>query len=531
MPRKGSKVNIKDKPKQKTPTTVAHDSIETETPLSSPKKENRKDGDSEENISRPEEPSKPELELSASRRSPRLSAQRSKLIPKYSLPLIQSPPLPIRHSRPLLAQPPPILPSLSPALPITSRQSQHQPGRSPSEATASYYTAFSSPIHSSPAEPSSARSAMDTKDQPDVTETENTVTIKEIPSSLPWERSPSDGIGDAWPSSQSDSSPIRLSQRSPFQHSQPRYEDGFRVPDPPSSKMSQMNLGETQSQESQPHARSQTSLGSTQSEESQTPSHASQNSQRRISDHPATALDDTQSQEDPSVHENYRMAPPKQSTYAQQVNIFRVPNIPATSKPVIDESQNLTQDESLDEQPDAGKKRKRVDSINEIPDSAPKSLSQLPRSPKRMYSPKSPADDSCLVLSESQVPSSMRKKTPEYINIHSTQSQSQEYHPPPGPRPTSQDLDNPFGAPLTDSEESSSSLSQPPGHNWDSSQVTASPVGPPIDLSSYPIPPSQFELSNQTDFHPIAESLVMKLDGYRTGSVLDGLSDLHKRED
>jgi hypothetical protein len=340
---------------------------------------------------------------------------------------------------------------------------------------------------------------MDIEDQPDVTETENTVAIKEIPSSLPWERSPSDGIGDAWPSSQSDSSPIRLSQRSPFQRSQPRYEDGFRVPDPPSSKMSQLNLGETQSQESQPHARSQTSLGSTQSEESQTHSHASQNSQRRTSDHPATALDDTQSQEDPSVYENYRKAPPKQSTYPQQVNIFRVPNVPATSKPVIDESQNLTQDESLDEQPDAGKKRKRVDSINEIPDSAPKSLSQVPRSPKRMYLPNPPLDDSCLVLSESQVPRSMRKKTPEYINIHSTQSQSQEYHPPPGPRPTSQDLDNPFGAPSTDSEESSSSLSQPPGHNWDSSQVTASPVGLPIDLSSIPNPPSQFELSSQKD--------------------------------
>jgi hypothetical protein len=260
--------------------------------------------------------------------------------------------------------------------------------------------------------------------------------------------------------------------------------------------MSQLNLGETQSQESQPHARSQTSLGSTQSEESQT---HSQNSQRRASDHPATALDDTQSQEDPSVYENYRKAPPKQSTYPQQVNIFRVPNVPATSKPVIDESQNLTQDESLDEQPDAGKKRKRVDSINEIPDSAPKSLSQVPRSPKRMYLPNPPLDDSCLVLSESQVPRSMRKKTPEYINIHSTQSQSQEYHPPPGPRPTSQDLDDPFGAHLTDSEESSSLLSQPPGHNWDSSQVTASPVGLPIDFSSIPNPPSQFELSSQKD--------------------------------
>ena len=263
--------------------------------------------------------------------------------------------------------------------------------------------------------------------------------------------------------------------------------------------MSQMSLGETQSEESQPHARSQMSLGSTQSEESQTHSHADQNSHRRTSDHPATALDDTQSQEDPSLYEKYRNAPSKQSTYPQQVNIFRVPDVPSTSKPVIDESQNLTQDESLDEQPDAGKKRKRVDSINEIPDSAPKSLSQLPRSPKRMYLPKSAVDDSCLVLSESQVPRSMRKKTPEYINIHSTQSQSQEYHPPLGPRPTSQDLDKPFGAPLTDSEESSPSFSQPPGHNWDSSQVTASPVGPPIDVSSIPNPPSQFELSSQKD--------------------------------
>lgn len=522
MHRRNNKANIKDKPKQQAPSSVQNDSIETDTPISSaPKKENHERGESQGRGPQPPKPPKQELEISTTRRSPRLT-QRSKLTPKYSLPLIQSPPLPVRDSRPLPTQTPPILPSLSPALPITSRQSQHQPGRSPSEPTASYYTALSSPIDSSPALPSPLKSPVAKNDQPKVTEIENTVVIKEIPSSLPWERSPSDGIGDAWPSSQSDSSPHRSSQRSPLQRSRPLYEDGFRVPDPPSSKMSQMNLGETQSQESQPPARSQMSLGSTQSQESQPLTRASQNSQRRGVDHPATALDDTQSQEDPSL---YPRSSPKASVYPRQVNTFRIPNVSATSKQSIHHPQDLMQDESHNDRSDSARKRKRTDSFNEIHDQVSESPSHDSRS-KKIYMPEVPINESCMLLSESQVPRSMRKKTPEYINIHSTQSQTQEYHPPPGPRPTSQDLDKPFGAPLTDSAESSSSSSQPRGHNWDSSQLTASPLGPPIEISSYANPPSQAELSSQFD-----EPLAMTLDRLPKRNASDSLSNFDRRED
>ena len=522
MPRKRSKVNIKDKPKLRPSSSHEYDSIETETPVSSaPKKENRNDGENGGKISEP--PPQTELELSPTRRSPRLCAQRSRLIPKYSLPLVQSPPLPVRDSRPLPSQPPPILPTLRPALPITSRQSQPKPDLSPSERTASYYTALSSPINSTPALPSSAKSPVATNRQPDVTETVHAVVIKEIPSSLPWERSPSDGIGDAWPSSQSESSPLRSSQRSSFQRSQPRFEDGFRVPDPPSSKMSQMNLGETQSQESEPHSRSQMSLGSTQSQESQPDVRASQNSQRHISNHPSTALDDTQSQEDPSL---YPTSSPKASTYSRQVSTFRIPHVPATSRQGAGNPQELMHDESHHHQLDAARKRKRTDTFNEMHDSEPESRSQVSRSPKRMYLPDLPVDEACMLLAESQIPRSMRKKSPEYIIIHSTQSQTQEYHPPPGPRPTSQDLDKPFGAAHTDSDESSSSMSQPPAHNWDSSQVTASPVGPPIDLSSYANPPSQFDLSSQFDEPP-----AMTVDSLPGRKASDHLSELDRRKE
>ena len=383
---------------------------------------------------------------------------------------------------------------------------------------------------------------MDTNGQSEITEVENPIVIKEIPSSLPWERSPSDGIGDAWPSSQSDSSPVRLSQRSPPHHSQPRYEDGFRVPHPPSSKMSQMGLdsthcqesqphilsqitlGSTQSEESQPHARSQVTLGSTQSEESESHARASQDSQRRPSGYSTATLDNTQLDEDPLTYDQYTL---KESAQCR-INTFRGPDITAMPKTSLDDNQDSVQDESQLQQLDAKRKRKRAATVTDIPDSTPKSNSQLPRSPKKRNVTDAPIDDSCVILCESQIPQSMRKQPREYIKIHSTQSQTQDYHAPPAPMPTSQDLDKPFGAPPTGSEESSPSLSQPPGHMWDSPRATASPVGPPVHFSCSLSLPSHFQFINENE---IPGRLAITSSGLPKGRVLADLSELDKMKE
>ena len=179
---------------------------------------------------------KQELELSPTRHSPRIQAQKSRLIPKYSLPLIVSPPLPVpRESRPITTLPPLSRPMFNPSLSISTRENQYSQNRSTAEPTPSYHTAFSSPINTSQ---DSAESVMDTREDSNAAENERLVNRKEIPSSIPWENTPSDGIGDAWPPSQSDSSPTKGSYSKSSQRSQPRYEDGFRVPDPPSSRMS-----------------------------------------------------------------------------------------------------------------------------------------------------------------------------------------------------------------------------------------------------------------------------------------------------
>jgi hypothetical protein len=515
MPRKRNNFNIKRQSKAKTPDPI-HDSIETETPLSSPpKKESRGDDDRKE-VSKPPKLFPPHLELSPTRQSPRLIARRSNLRPKYSLPVMQSPPLPVRDSRPLPVQPSPILTTLPQSLPITSRQNQHPQSRSPSEPTPSFYTALTSPIKSN-WDPSS--SGMDADDQPNIPENDTSLVIKEIPSSIPWERSPSDGIGDAWPSSQSESSPIRSSERSSFQRSQPRYEDGFRVPDPPAAKMSQVTIGSTQSEESQPHPRaSQRSQGLGTPDRPRSGS-ASILDETQSQEDPPLGLDETQSQESPRI---YQRSPPKVATHPRQIFPFRIPDPPAALKPDLDDTQDEeSQNEDLDV---VGMKRKRAKTITEIPDyTTPNSRSQLLLSPKRTY--RRPAQINNSVFELSQVPPSMRKLSPEYINIHSTQSQSQEYHPPPGPRPTSQDLDKPFGAPPTDSDDSDAS--QIHSHNWNSSQVSQSPVPPLAELSYFANPPPRLELNSQHDLRHVPEPPTAGLDL----KVLDGLKSLEKMEE
>ena len=121
----------------------------------------------------------------------------------------------------------------------------------------------------------------------------------------------------------------------------------------------------------------------------------------------------------------------------------------------------------------------------------------------------------------------MRKKTHEIINIHSTQSQSQEWIPAPGPRPTSQDLSKPFGR--NDSGDSSVSYTSQPSHKSESSQVTQSPIPSGVELSSAVNPPSQPLLSSQNNWSRIPVPLAMTLEYGIPQKSLD-LPDLNKME-
>lgn len=479
----------------------ANDSIETMTPVSSlSKMENTSAEKGLKGSATKRKRTKPELELSPTRCSPRLQAKKSRLVPKpkYSLSLIESPPLPVpQPSRPLPGLPAQIFTSLS----IATREDQYPVGRSPSEPTPSFHTALSSPIHSSNEVSLSAESAMDIHEEDSTTEHKSVNQNKEIPSSLPLENTPSDGIADAWPSSQSDSSPTKISQSKSMQRSQPRYDDGFRIPDPPSSRMS---LDDTQD-ESQASPSFQHSPPRRTSQTRQlNPFHTSDGLNRH-----EVELDDTQDDSQPLEYQ-----PPP-------YNEFHVAQAMSLSKGNLDETQDLTQ-ESEHEVP-AVRKRKRESSIFEIPDSAPleDTLSQLP---SRKTTEFVPLEDSCV-----QPPPSMRKKTPEVINIHTTQSQTQEYIPTPGPRPTSQDLSKPFGH--TDSDNSSSSSVHQPSHNWESSQVTQSPISALAEFSSVVNPPSQLQLSSQNDLSRIPVPLAMAVEYELPSRGFSNMPDLDRMEE
>jgi hypothetical protein len=497
MPRKTTKTKIKSQVDNNTGLNRRHNFIETVTPISESKPEDKgiKSSSSKRSLNRPE------LELSPCRRSPRIQAQKSRLIPKYPLPLIESPPLPVRpESRPIAALPPPS-PIFTPSLSINTRENRYSQNRSTTEPTPSYHTAFSSPINTSQ---NSTESVMDTREDSNASENERLITHKEIPCSIPWENTPSDGIGDAWPSSQSDSSPTKKSYSKSSQHSQPRYDDGFRVPDPPSSRIS-LDSTQDESQPSLCQSFPNAHLPPCQNNAFRTPD-------RLNWTHPGLA--DTQDESQPDAH---------QLSPSTAHNAFRVFRTSSLSKFNLDDTQDLTEVESEHEIPSTKRKRKREPTITEIPDSAP--LDDTLQSPKWTGFAQPPLGNSLEILS--QVPFPMRKKTPEIINIHSTQSQSQEWIPAPGPRPTSQDLSKPFGR--NDSGDSSASSTNQLSHKWESSQVTQSPVTSTVELSLVANPPSQLLLSSQNDLSKTPVPLAMTL-AYKFPQKTLGLPDLDKME-
>ena len=219
------------------------DSIETVSPELSTSEESKREGKSGTKSSSRTEIS--ELELSPTRRSPRLHVQRNNIVPKYSLPLVQSPPLPTRCSELLQTHPPPPTPLFNQPLAIDAHQ-----GRSSSEPTPSYHTALtSSPVGASLELSDSTNSTMDTGVDKSLKETDTVFTQKEIPSSVPWENTPVDGYGDTWPSTCSDSSPKKSSQANPVHLSQPHRNNSFRIPN---SVPSCVSIDDTQD-ESQAH--------------------------------------------------------------------------------------------------------------------------------------------------------------------------------------------------------------------------------------------------------------------------------------
>jgi hypothetical protein len=473
MPTKSVKRKIKGQSAVNVQNTKdKNESIETVTP---PSHEDQEDKIKESSKKR--RVNKTELVLSPTRRSPRLLTQKSRFTHKPALKLALSPSLPIHNSRPVstLPQLPPPLPALPPSLPINTRNSQYQQPRSAMETSPSYHTAPASPIESTPDLSMPVKSPMtQTKEKIITTENEATSFIREIPSSLPWENTPSDGYGDAWPPSQD--SPKSSQHKTPTHNTQPRYNDGFRVPDPPSSRS---GLDDTQDE--------------------------SQASQLRS---PLSRVGSLQH------------SPPKPASQHRQTTTLRIPDPIIWSKEDLDD----TQDDSQLGPPAPIRKRKREGTINEIPDSIPSDDSQPISSP--LISHSKVQEDSLVVLS--QAPAFMRRKTPEIITIHTTQSQSQEYITAPGPRATSQSLSQPFAR--TNSDDSQVSYIHPPQHNWASSQPTQSSIDPIMDMNPMN-PPSQHSLSSQNDFSRIPEPLAMTLDhGIPRKKSYDDWVDLDEME-
>jgi hypothetical protein len=122
----------------------------------------------------------------------------------------------------------------------------------------------------------------------------------------------------------------------------------------------------------------------------------------------------------------------------------------------------------------------------------------------------------------------MQKPPREVIHIHDTQSQSQEYHAPPGPRATWQSLSRPFAR--TRSDISQSSVSYQHGHNLMSSQPTEHSMDPLAEYNLDPLP-SQPDLSSQNDLSRIPEPLAMTLEYIPRKRSTENLPDLDKMEE
>jgi hypothetical protein len=150
---------------------------------------------------------------------------------------------------------------------------------------------------------------------------------------------------------------------------------------------------------------------------------------------------------------------------------------------------------------------------------------ETPKKPRQYYDFFS---DSLQEITESQIPEGMRKKPIAVVNIHSTQSQSQEYIAPTLPGPTSQDLTKPFHyhshTSFTSSDGGASQL------NWKSSQITASPLPSQLDLHSLVSPPPQI-LSSQIDPSKTKEPLSLTLETrFPLRTAADDLPDMHEVE-
>jgi len=150
---------------------------------------------------------------------------------------------------------------------------------------------------------------------------------------------------------------------------------------------------------------------------------------------------------------------------------------------------------------------------------------ETPKKPK-MYLEAS--SDSLRELTESQIPPSMRKAPVTVVNIHSTESQTQDWIAPSRPGPTSQDLTKPL---RRDSQASfTSSDDALPLHNWNSTQVTASPLSTQMNLSALMSPPPQ-TLTSKKDPSSTKEPLDLTLGTiYPLKSEADGLQDIEVLE-
>ena len=454
------------------------ESVKTDQSLSTPKNEVK---DSQEQSSRgksasiKKRPPKNQLQLSPTPRSPVIQPGTSGRIPKYSLSVAESPPL---HAR-AVSESSPVIESSSrpnsiPALSIPLPLSQHQPQKG--SPTASYYTALSSPCHLGQTQSPHEELVMGDGDDDDVIGKDD---IEEVPSSIPWDNSPL----DAWPATQP-TSPSRRTESNLSQSSSGQFSDGFRVPHPPLSRITSSNF-QNESQKSR--TRSQRSP--------------------------------------PRAYPVRSLFAPSGSHLAQRPSVPHSQDITQSQESYARAHHDRTQSQETDMgHPLPVQKRKREPTIYDLTDEANPMAGtvETPKKPK-MYLDAS--SDSLQELTESQIPPSMRKMPVTVINIHSTQSQTQDWIAPSRPGPTSQDLTKPLKpgsqASFTSSDDGV------PSHNWNVSQITASPLSTQFELSSQNGPPPQ-TLTNPSD---TKEPLDLTLGTmYPLESEADGLQDIEALE-
>ena len=461
-----------------------HEPIETDQFISTPKKEvedSQEQSSRGKSISIKKRQAKNQLELSPTPRSPLIKPGTSGRVPKYRLSIAESPPLPARaaleSSLPIES---PSHPNSIPALSIAPPLSEHQ-----SQPTPSYYTAPSSPFRLTHT-PSAHRGPVMGGYDDDIIGNDG---INEVPSSIPGENIPPDYWGDAWPATQP-TCPTECPESSVSQSSSGQFSDGFRVPGPPPAHISSAN-SQNESQKSRIH--SQRSLPLRYPVRNPLAPFGSQHAEQpSVPD----SQDTTQSQE-------FHVSAHHDQTQSQESDMGQPPTVQKRKRePVII---YLTGHEDVVD-PMAGKV-------------------ETPKKPK-MYLEAS--SDSLRELTESQIPPSMRKAPVTVVNIHSTESQTQDWIAPSRPGPTSQDLTKPL---RRDSQASfTSSDDALPLHNWNSTQVTASPLSTQMNLSALMSPPPQ-TLTSKKDPSSTKEPLDLTLGTmYPLKSEADGLQDIEVLE-